>query len=175
LHEEHEALELKGFVGNPEDTEPNWRRLLERKSTRKLQGYKCRLPTLELILKILAMNFKATEADLKNANIDIDDKIVRVSGGGYVGVLSVCCPGLQVWIIRGCGLTSCLYLQVYHELHCLVWLSILLRQQTLTFSQEALRRSTLRDYYYTNMTLHGRNHDARTIEHLSESTRVLHM
>lgn len=30
LHEEHEALELKGFVGHPNDTEPNWRRLLER-------------------------------------------------------------------------------------------------------------------------------------------------
>lgn len=44
-----------------------------------------------------AMNFKATEEELLQANVNIDDKIVRVSGGGYVGVLSV-----------------------YHELHCLV-------------------------------------------------------
>ena len=43
------------------------------------------------------MNFKATEEELHQANIKIDDKVVRVSGGGYVGVLSV-----------------------YHELHCLV-------------------------------------------------------
>ena len=47
------------------------------------------------MLKALAMNFKATEEELRNANIDINDKIVRVSGGGYVGVLSVCVPGLQ--------------------------------------------------------------------------------
>lgn len=33
LHEEHDALELKGFVGHPNDTEPNWRRLLERESS----------------------------------------------------------------------------------------------------------------------------------------------
>lgn len=43
------------------------------------------------------MNFKATEEELHQANIKIDDEVVRVSGGGYVGVLSV-----------------------YHELHCLV-------------------------------------------------------
>lgn len=43
------------------------------------------------------MNFRATEEELLKANVDIDDKVVRVSGGGYVGVLSV-----------------------YHELHCLV-------------------------------------------------------
>ena len=39
----------------------------------------------------------AYNEELLKANIKIDDKIVRVSGGGYVGVLSV-----------------------YHELHCLV-------------------------------------------------------
>jgi hypothetical protein len=43
------------------------------------------------------MNFQATEEELHEANIDIDEKVVRVSGGGYVGVLSV-----------------------FHELHCLV-------------------------------------------------------
>jgi hypothetical protein len=43
------------------------------------------------------MNFHATETELLKADIKIDDKVVRVSGGGYVGVLSV-----------------------YHELHCLV-------------------------------------------------------
>jgi hypothetical protein len=43
------------------------------------------------------MNFKATREELEQANIDIDEKVVRVSGGGYVGVLSV-----------------------YHEIHCLV-------------------------------------------------------
>lgn len=43
------------------------------------------------------MNFKATRQELQDANIDIDEKVVRVSGGGYVGVLSV-----------------------YHEIHCLV-------------------------------------------------------
>ena len=31
LHEDHDVLEHKGFVGHPNDTEPNWRRLLERK------------------------------------------------------------------------------------------------------------------------------------------------
>lgn len=46
---------------------------------------------------MLAMNFKATEEELHKSNVEIDDRIVRVSGGGYVGVLSV-----------------------YHELHCLV-------------------------------------------------------
>lgn len=30
LHEEHEDLVHKGYVGNPEDTEENWKRLLER-------------------------------------------------------------------------------------------------------------------------------------------------
>ncbi|KAF2438360.1 hypothetical protein P171DRAFT_436864 [Karstenula rhodostoma CBS 690.94] len=72
LHEDHEVLEHKGFVGHPNDTESHWRDLLE------------------------PMNFKATEEELRKANINIDDKVVRVSGGGYVGVLSV-----------------------YHELHCL--------------------------------------------------------
>ncbi|OAL01238.1 hypothetical protein IQ06DRAFT_347294 [Phaeosphaeriaceae sp. SRC1lsM3a] len=104
LHEEHDALELKGFVGHPNDTEPNWRRLLE------------------------PMNFRATEEELLKANVDIDDKVVRVSGGGYVGVLSV-----------------------YHELHCL----------------EALRRSTLREHYYANMTANGLDHDDRVIHHLT--------
>ena len=51
------------------------------------------------------MNFKATEEELLQADVDIDDKIVRVSGGGYVGVLSV-----------------------YHELHCLVSCSFLLKR-----------------------------------------------
>lgn len=32
LHEESKALTLHGFVGRPEDTEKNWRRLLERRS-----------------------------------------------------------------------------------------------------------------------------------------------
>ena len=32
LHEESKALKLHGFVGRPEDTENNWRRLLERRS-----------------------------------------------------------------------------------------------------------------------------------------------
>jgi hypothetical protein len=32
LHEEGKALKLHGFVGHPEDTEKNWRRLLERRS-----------------------------------------------------------------------------------------------------------------------------------------------
>lgn len=104
LHEEHEDLVHKGYVGNPEDTEENWRRLLE------------------------PMNFKATEDELLKSNIKIDDRIVRVSGGGYVGVLSV-----------------------YHELHCL----------------EALRRSTLRSYYYANMTAAGMDHDDRVIGHLT--------
>lgn len=91
LHEDHEVLELKGFVGRPNDTEPNWRRLLERKSNNGSltdRGSSSMAP---------AMNFKATEEELLRANIEIDDKIVRVSRGGYVGVLSV-----------------------YHELHCLV-------------------------------------------------------
>lgn len=43
------------------------------------------------------MNFRATEDELLRSNVVIDDKIVRVAGGGYVGVLSV-----------------------YRELHCLV-------------------------------------------------------
>jgi len=43
------------------------------------------------------MNFRATKEQLDKANIVLDDNIVKVSGGGYVGVLSV-----------------------YHELHCLV-------------------------------------------------------
>jgi hypothetical protein len=43
------------------------------------------------------MNFKATRDELQRSNIKIDEKVVRVAGGGYVGVLSV-----------------------YHELHCLV-------------------------------------------------------
>jgi hypothetical protein len=43
------------------------------------------------------MNFKATRDELQRSNIEIDEKVVRVAGGGYVGVLSV-----------------------YHELHCLV-------------------------------------------------------
>ncbi|KAK7193284.1 hypothetical protein PSPO01_01078 [Paraphaeosphaeria sporulosa] len=72
LHEDHEVLVQKGFVGHPNDTEEHWRHLLE------------------------PMNFHATEEELHKANINIDDKVVRVSGGGYVGVLSV-----------------------YHELHCL--------------------------------------------------------
>jgi len=32
LHEESKSLKLHGFVGRPEDTEKNWRRLLERRS-----------------------------------------------------------------------------------------------------------------------------------------------
>ena len=55
------------------------------------------------------MNFKATEEELLQANVKIDDKIVRVSGGGYVGVLSV-----------------------YHELHCLVSATPRTPWQTIT-------------------------------------------
>ena len=43
------------------------------------------------------MNFHATKEELDKAYIEIDEEVVRVSGGGYVGVLSV-----------------------YHEIHCLV-------------------------------------------------------
>ncbi|KAL5384405.1 hypothetical protein PMIN02_009253 [Paraphaeosphaeria minitans] len=119
LHEDHEVLEQKGFVGHPNDTEQHWRHLLE------------------------PMNFHATEEELHKANIEIDDKVVRVSGGGYVGVLSV-----------------------YHELHCLVG-HVGLSSKHTNNSQEALRRSNLRSHYYPGMTEKGLDHEDRVIEHLS--------
>jgi len=91
------------------------------------------------------MNFKATRDELQRSNINIDEKVVRVAGGGYVGVLSV-----------------------YHELHCLVRFLYCQTSATiciLTGAQEALRKSTLRSFYYPNMTI---DHDEGTIEHLSK-------
>jgi hypothetical protein len=110
------------------------------------------------------MNFHATEEELLKADIEIDDKVVRVSGGGYVGVLSV-----------------------YHELHCLVRYALRSYIQVansfvgsikkIDFEVGQLRRRSFtlpanihRSHYYANMTAAGLDHDDRVIEHLSEYT-----